>query len=62
MQVNGAESIPVPAGITIRQALALVNIPSELVALVVVNGVARDKDYIVTNSDQIKLFAVVGGG
>lgn len=59
---NGQDKIIVPSGFSVRQSLALVNIPSELVALVIVNGEARDKEYIVSDADQIKLFAVVGGG
>lgn len=61
-QANGATSLTVPDGISIRQGLILISIPSELVALVIVNGEAKDKDYILANNDQVKIFAVVGGG
>lgn len=61
--VNDQTEIPVRSGISIREALALIKIPSELVALVVVNGVhTTDKDTILNDGDVVKLMAVIGGG
>ncbi len=61
--VNDQAEVSVPSGISIRQALALVRIPSEVVALVVINGVhTADKDTILNDGDVVKLMAVIGGG
>jgi sulfur carrier protein ThiS len=61
--VNDQTELSVPAGISVREALALVNIPSEVVALVVINGAHQtDKDTILNDGDTVKLMAVIGGG
>jgi sulfur carrier protein ThiS len=61
--VNGRTELTVPAGISVREALGVVHIPSEVVALVVINGVHQtDKDTILNEGDVVKLMAVIGGG
>jgi sulfur carrier protein ThiS len=61
--VNDQAELTVPSGISIREALALINIPSEVVALVVINGVhTTDKDTVLNEGDVVKLMAVIGGG
>ena len=61
--VDNLTEITVPSGISVREALALIKIPSELVALVVVNGVhTTDKGTILNDGDVVKLMAVIGGG
>jgi sulfur carrier protein ThiS len=60
---NNQTELTIPAGISIREALALIKIPSEVVALVVINGVhTADKDTILNDGDVVKLMAVIGGG
>ena len=61
--VNDQTELSVPAGISIREALTMVNIPPEVVALVVINGVHQtDKGTLLNEGDVIKLMAVIGGG
>jgi len=60
--VNGQAEVSLPAGQTIRQALASLGIPSDVVALVVVNDQQQDKDYLLQDGDVVKLMAVIGGG
>jgi sulfur carrier protein ThiS len=61
--VNNQTELTVPAGMTVREALTSVNIPSEVVALVVINGAHQtDKDTILNEGDVVKLMAVIGGG
>jgi len=61
--VNDQAELTVPAGISVRDALGLVQIPSEVVALVVINGVHQtDKDVLLNEGDVVKLMAVIGGG
>ena len=50
------------AGKSIRDCLLEILIPSELVAMVIVNGSLQDKDYIVRDQDVIQLIPLVGGG
>ncbi len=49
-------------GMTVRECLVKINIPSELVALVMVNGTLPDKDYVIQDQDVIQLIPLVGGG
>ncbi len=50
------------AGKTVRDCLREISIPSELVAMVLVNGSLQEKDYIVHDQDVIQLIPLVGGG
>ncbi len=52
----------VEAGRTVRQTLADLGIPPALVALVLVNDVQRDKDYVLLDGDSVRIIAVIGGG
>ena len=61
--VDNQTEITVPDGISVREALTLIQVPSELVALVVINGIhTTDKDTILKDGDVVKLMAVIGGG
>jgi sulfur carrier protein ThiS len=58
---NQSEAM-VEAGHTIRQTLADLGIPPELVALVMVNQVQQDKDFVLADGDLVQVIAVIGGG
>jgi len=61
--VNDQTELAVPAGISVREALTLIHIPPEMVALVVINGIHQtDKDILLNEGDVVKLMAVIGGG
>jgi sulfur carrier protein ThiS len=60
--LGGASEAPVPAGITVQEALERLGIPSPLVALVVVNEVPQAKDYRLQEGDCVRLLAIIGGG
>jgi len=49
-------------GKNLKDYLVALKIPPELVALVVVNNMAKDKEYIVEENDVIQLIPLVGGG
>ncbi len=49
-------------GMTVRECLVKLNIPSELVAVVMVNGILQEKDYVIQDLDVIQLIPLVGGG
>ncbi len=50
------------AGKTVRECLIDILIPSELVAMVMVNGLLQDKEYVVQDQDVIQLIPLIGGG
>lgn len=60
--LNGKEEVEVAAGRTVRETLIAVNIKPELIALVVVGGEQKTKDYIIQDGDIVKVLAVIGGG
>jgi sulfur carrier protein ThiS len=59
---GGRAEIDVEPGRSIRETLAGLGLNPLVVALVVVNGEARDKDYVLVDGDQVKVLAVIGGG
>ena len=59
---NNQSNITVEAGYTVRETLAALQIQPEIIAGVVVNGDLQSKDYILREEDEVKLFAVMGGG
>lgn len=58
----GKDTIPAAAGQTILDALKSAGIPTELVALALVNGRQQPKDYVLQPDDEVTLFTVMGGG
>ena len=60
--VAGQAEVSVAPGQSVRDTLAAVGIPPELVALVMVNDVQQRKDYSLQDGDVVKLIAVIGGG
>jgi sulfur carrier protein ThiS len=59
---NDQSNIIVEAGYTVRATLTAMQIQPEIIAGVVVNGDLQSKDYILREEDEVKLFAVMGGG
>ena len=60
--LGGKNEIAIEAGNTVRETMRALNIPPEIVALVLVNDAQQSKDYRVQDGDVVKLLAVVGGG
>jgi sulfur carrier protein ThiS len=60
--IQDQSCIEVAEGFTIKETLLKIKIPPELVALVLVNGDAQDKNYRIADRDIIQLIAIVGGG
>jgi sulfur carrier protein ThiS len=59
---GGEGKLYLPAELTVHQVLVEIGIPPDVVALVVVNGEIRPKDYLLQEGDYVKLMAVIGGG
>ena len=60
--IGNLSETAVEPGRTIRQTLADLGIPPDLVALVLVNEVQQDKDYVLADGDIVRVLAVIGGG
>ena len=60
--INGETEYIIDAGKTVREALVLIDIKPEVVALVTVNGIMQTKDYIIQENDIVRVMAVIGGG
>jgi len=60
--IGGQTEVAVEAGRTVREAIAALGIPPEIVALVMVNEEQQSKDYVLQEGDVVKLMAVLGGG
>jgi len=59
---RGESMLIVETGQTILSALELLSIPTQLVALVMVNSKPQNKQYILENGDIVQIMAVIGGG
>ena len=60
--IGGKNEIVIEAGNTVRETMQSLNIPPDVVALVLVNDAPQSKEYCVQDGDVVKLLAVVGGG
>ena len=60
--LNNQTEITVDAGQTVRDALAVLQVKPEDIAGVIVNGDLQSKEYTLQDGDEVKLFAVMGGG
>lgn len=60
--LEGKDEFEVEAGQTVRETLVRLNIKPELIALVIVAGEQKTKDYIIQDNDVIKVMAIIGGG
>ena len=60
--LDGNNEFEVEAGSSVRETLLKLNIKPELVALVIVAGEQKSKDYIIQENDVIKVMAIIGGG
>jgi sulfur carrier protein ThiS len=60
--IGGVKEIDLPAGNSVRQTITGLGIPPEVVALVTVDDLPQDKDYILQDGEVVRLLAVIGGG
>ena len=60
--IGGKSEIAVETGRTVRETLSALNIPPEVVALVMVNEAQKTKDYVLLEGDVVRVLAVIGGG
>ena len=58
------EAFPVdlPQGTTVGELIRKLGLPQEEVKIIFVNGLFRDLDYVLADSDELGIFPPVGGG
>jgi sulfur carrier protein ThiS len=54
--------IVMEGGPTVAEVIEALGIPSVLVAVVLINGRQKSKDYVLQDGDMVKLMPLVGGG
>jgi molybdopterin converting factor small subunit len=61
---NGAERLVLEGkeGQSLESVCQEIGLPVNLIALFLVNGERRSKDYLLQANDEVKLIALVGGG
>jgi sulfur carrier protein ThiS len=59
---GGQDQYTVESNRTVRETLVSLGIEPLTVALVVVNKVHENKDYLIRDGDEILVMAVIGGG
>jgi sulfur carrier protein ThiS len=62
VHIGGKDEVEVEPGRSVRATLASLGIKPELIALVVVAGEQKTKDYVIQEGDIVKVLAVIGGG
>lgn len=60
--IKDKTEVKVVSGKSVKETLAFLGIPSEVVALVLVNEQPQTKDYVIKDEDTVQLLAVIGGG
>jgi len=60
--IGGKDEVEVEPGRSVRETLVGLTIKPELIALVVVNGEQKSKEYVIQDGDVVKVLAVIGGG
>ncbi len=58
----GEHDLTIAPGVSVQQVISTLNIPTQLVAMVLVNNSQQTKSYILMDGDQVQLIAVQGGG
>jgi sulfur carrier protein ThiS len=59
---DGKDEFEVESGRSVHETLVSLNIKPEIIALVIVAGEQKSKDYIIQEGDVIKVMAIIGGG
>lgn len=60
--LEGKDEFEVEAGRSVLDTLIGLNIKPELIALVIVAGEQKTKDYVIQENDLVKVMAIIGGG
>jgi sulfur carrier protein ThiS len=55
-------NISIPEDLTLQDLISRLNIPEKLGKVCLVNGNPRDKEYILSEGDEVKILALMGGG
>ncbi len=59
---QGRKELELEGGITVKEALEKLGIPSPMVGVVLVNGTLVTKEHFLRGGEEVKLVPLVGGG
>ena len=62
LRIGEALKLSLREGATLQQLYRMLNIPVKAVKVVLVNGIARDHDFILSDGDRVAIFPAVAGG
>ena len=62
LKLGEAMELNLKEGATVQQLYTMLNIPRDEVKRVIVNGIARDHSYALSDGDRIAIFPPVAGG
>jgi molybdopterin converting factor small subunit len=54
--------IAIPEHLTLQDLISHLNIPERLGKVCLVNGYPRDKEYALSEGDEVKILPILGGG
>ena len=55
-------NISIPEHLTLQDLISHLNIPEKLGKVCLVNGSPRDKEYTLSEGDEVKILTLLGGG
>ena len=60
--IGEAMSVTLPQGATIAHLVERLDLPDEQVKVVFVNGTVREREFMLSDGDEVGIFPPVGGG
>ena len=55
-------NISIPQHLTLQDLISHLNIPERLGKVFLVNGCPQDKEYTLSEGDEVKILSIIGGG
>ena len=60
--IGEAFPVQVPEGATVRDLIALLELPEDEVKIIFVNALNREPEHVLADGDELGLFPPIGGG
>lgn len=61
-KLNFDNNISIPEHLTLQDLISYLNIPERLGKVCLVNGYPRDKEFTLSEGDEVKILPLLGGG
>ena len=62
IEIGEALELTLREGVTMEHLYTRLNVPIDEVKRIIVNGISRDHDYILSDGDRVAIFPPVAGG